>query len=152
MGENSPIGENMEDNINGVEKYEEEIKKIDKQTKRGVLAFLIIIPLVVLILIGALFGDSDKYNTETYAKYAVQDALENYVLYPDTLKVKSIKYRKSINKEKGTELWVCEGYFTAESKIGLEVKYSYTVFLTYTNSTDKWTYSLVYIDGELMTT
>ncbi|MBR3885354.1 MAG: hypothetical protein IKJ33_02690 [Clostridia bacterium] len=47
---------------------------------------------------------------------------------------------------------MCEGYFTAESKIGLEVKYSYSVFLTYTNSTDKWTYSLVYIDGELMTT
>jgi len=138
----------MEENINGINKFDEEIKNIDKQTKRVVLGFFIIIPIVVLILIAVLFGESEKYNTETYAKYEVEDILKNYVLYPDTLKIKTISYTKSKYEDKGKELWKCEGYFTAESKIGLEVKNSYTVFLVYTYSTNDWTYGAVYIDGK----
>ena len=138
--------------IKDIEIVEQRTRDTNRKLNLGFIIFIIstILVLSCIYIIGKEDGE-DKLNTKTYARLEVQEILKDYVIYPDTLKIKTIEYYKSEDEEAGTELWKCQGYFVAESKIGLEVKNEYIVYITYSHATNTWRKGTVFIDGKLMT-
>ena len=104
---------------------------------------------MIITVISAIY--SGGYNTgennsgsssgasKGYVKECTGEFILRYypLLYPDTFKIKSIKYSKTSYKDDGYELWCTEGYFTSESKSGLEIKTNYKIYMQYKFSDDK---------------
>lgn len=93
-------------------------------------------------------GFSTKYHDYQIKTLTIKTIKHYYpLLYPDTFLLKTCTISKSLNKE-GFELWKVIGYFTAESKYGLEIKQDYLVSYRYYPSTDELKTFWVYIDGQ----
>ncbi len=115
-------------------------KKISKVW--NVLLCIGLLILIVIVLFSLFFNDQKilKYNTEKY--------LKEYVSYPDTFELKTIYYNKCENKdEDDLELWKMTGYFEAESKVGLEVKSNYIVYIKFNKVNKKCMKYSVIIDN-----
>lgn len=115
----------------------------------SVLSFIVVFTIISVMISGEKKDSSDGAS-EGYVKQSTGEFILRYypLLYPDTFKIKTINYSKTSYKDEGYELWCTEGYFISESKVGLEIKTNYKVYMQYKFSDDKCHLLWLKIDNE----
>ena len=116
---------------------------MDKQKRKGlrVLGVILIVLAVIFVVVSCVDSSDESHSngaSELYVKQCTEEFIQRFynLKYPDTFKLKTIKYYKTAYESKGYDLWRTTGYFTAESSIGLEIKKDYSVYMQYKYDTD----------------
>lgn len=128
----------------------EQIKKT--VSKIAIVCICIVFIFLFIACSVSMFNqEPDKKNSTYYLKSYTEEFILNYynLKFPDTFKLKTFEcFYYEIPEEKGYMVYRTEGYFTAESSIGLEIKKTYNIYINYIFEENECYPLWVSVDGD----